>query len=191
MNWSKYIFTHYTLWNNNCIFKIVSFPRHKSNHKITSKSKFTILSCIPFSKYLSGNYLLTFSNNRFQVNTCILVCFPIFWEFVSFQFTLEWDKLFFLFQIVFNYNLIWVNIFNLTFSLGNNEKSWITNNIAFNTCTYNWCFRRNQRNCLTHHIRSHKCAVGIIMLKKRYKRCGYRSNLVWSNIHQLYLFRCS
>lgn len=43
----------------------------------------------------------------------------------------------------------------------------------------------HQRHCLAHHVRSHKCAVGIIMLQERNKRCCYGCYLCRRHVHEV------
>ena len=40
-------------------------------------------------------------------------------------------------------------------------------------------------DCLTHHVGAHQRTVGVVMLKERDERCGYRCNLRRRHIHKI------
>ena len=44
-----------------------------------------------------------------------------------------------------------------------------------------------QRHSLAHHVRSHECAVGVVVLKERDKRGGDRRNLLRRHVHEVNL----
>ena len=46
-----------------------------------------------------------------------------------------------------------------------------------------------QGHSLAHHVRSHQCTVGIIVLEERNERCGDRGNLLRRYVHQVYICR--
>src|SRR5690554_1997097 len=74
---------------------------------------------------------------------------------------------FFLFGSVVSYFYgggIHVNDFAL--SLGRDLGSGILNYLFFDTGTHDRCFGTNKWYCLTHHVGSHECTVGIVVLKE-------------------------
>ena len=44
-----------------------------------------------------------------------------------------------------------------------------------------------QGHGLAHHVRSHQCAVGIVVLEERNQSCGNRRNLLRCYVHEVYL----
>ena len=59
--------------------------------------------------------------------------------------------------------------------------------LAFQTSTDDWRSRAHQGHSLTHHVRSHQCTVGVIVLQKWNQRGCNRSDLVRCNVHIMQL----
>ena len=60
----------------------------------------------------------------------------------------------------------------------------------FNAGSYDWRIGKYEGNGLALHVRTHKSAVGVVMLKERDKSRGDRDYLLRRNIHIVKLIRC-
>jgi hypothetical protein len=74
------------LANQNRVFKVVAFPRHKSNQNIPPQSKFPVVRRMSVSQdvVFSDNFALF--DKRSLVYAGALIAFDEFFEFVSFNF---------------------------------------------------------------------------------------------------------
>ncbi len=172
MNRSKYIFSNKFLRDYNRILKVVSFPGHKCHFQVTSQCEFPFLSRVSFCQNLTRFNTIALFDKGLHVYSGTLVGFLIFDKFVSFRFRLKTHKLLFISKIISQYNLCSIHILHNTVSFGHNLCTGITYQFTFKASSYNRSFRTQQRNCLTHHVRSHQSTVGIIMLKERNQRCS-------------------
>ena len=57
----------------------------------------------------------------------------------------------------------------------------------FKACSHDRGLRIEERNGLSHHVRTHECAVSVVMLKERDEGGCNRCNLIRGNIHEIYL----
>ena len=103
---------------------------------------------------------------------------------------LEADEKLILCTIIADLDLRSIDIDDFPWTLRNDLRAGITNKLSLDPCTYNRSFWTEERNSLTHHVRSHECTVSIIVLQERNQRSCNRSNLRWRNVHQMYITRC-
>ena len=169
MNRSKYIFADQPFVQNNSVFKVVSFPGHERHFQVPAQSKLSVLRSKTFGQDIAfGNFLSQLAN-RTQVDGCILVGFTEFRNVVSLDRILKTGKLFLLRPVVFYLDGGGIHVNDLSVSFGHQLCTGIFNQPTFYTGGDNRSFIFNKRNRLTHHVRPHKCAVGIVVLKERYK----------------------
>ena len=91
--------------------------------------------------------------------------------------------------LVTNMNFICINKFNNAFSFCMQLNSCITCSFCLQSSSNNRSIWFDQWNCLTLHVRSHQCTVGIVMLKEWNQRCTQTNNLVGSNVHEFHFIR--
>ena len=118
---SEDIFFYNFFRNNDCVLKIVSFPGHECNHEIPAQRKLSIFCCIAFAQNLSFNDLVTFSYDRSQVYTGILVGTCKFGQLVYTGIIIKTYKAFLLIPFVTNDDFFGIYIFNNTIAFSINE----------------------------------------------------------------------
>ena len=83
--------------------------------------------------------------------------------------------------LISDYNFFTDNSFNSTVNISDNNHPWVFCNTRFKTCTNSWSLSNQKRYCLTLHVRTHQCTVGIIMFNKRnHWSCN------WNNLNRTY-----
>ena len=187
MNRSQDIFTDNALVKHDSILIVVSFPRHIGHKEVTAQSQFTILGSITFSKDIAGLHALTLLTDRTKVNNHVLVSTAELRNTIFLQSRLEAYELLILRAIIEDTDGRSIHIFNHTFTLSGNHSARILTNLLLNTGTNNRCLVVEQRYCLAHHVRSHQCAVSVIVLQERNQAGSYRGNLLRSHVHKIHL----
>ena len=165
----EYIFSEKSLGKNNRILKVVTFPRHECNLKVTSESELAVLCGVALSHYLARNNLVTLPYDRFQSNGCILVCLSVERKLVNSNLRIKTYKSLTFCLFVFNMYLTCIYIDNFTFTSCVDLSPGVFNNRSLKSCSYNRRFRPYKRNGLPHHVRTHERTVGVVMLKERNK----------------------
>ena len=69
--------------------------------------------------------------------------------------------------VIFNLDTSSINEHNLALTLSHNLSTRVTSNLRLDTGTNDRSVRTQQRNRLTHHVRSHQRTVSIIMFQER------------------------
>ena len=185
VNRCKDIIPHDILGDHDSILVVVSFPRHECHFQVPSECQFSLFWRVSFRQYLTFFHTLTFSHDRFQRDRRTLVCTLVFRQVIFFRIRFKAYKSLFLRTVIFNNNLASVNKRDHSRSLCDNLRSGILNQISLQTGSHDRGLRGNNRNCLTHHVRSHQRSVGIIMLQERDQRRRDRCNLIRGNIDQI------
>ena len=189
MDWGQNIFAYHALVQYNGILIVIAFPWHVSHQKVLTQSQFSLLGRITFRQNVPGFYALAFIADRTKVNRHILVCTTELRDAVFFQRRLETYELFFFRTVVQNTNGRSVHIFNHAITLSRNHRTGILTYLFFYTGTYNRRFATQQRHGLAHHVWTHQRTVRVVMLQERNQRCGNRSNLLRSHVHQIHIRR--
>ena len=186
---SQQVLTYNAFIQYNSILVVITFPRHISHQQVFTQCKLTTLSWISFSQDITLLHTLSFITSRTEVNGHALISLTEFRNSVFLQSRFKAYKFFIFISVIQDTNSCCIDIFYNTITLCCNLSTRVFNQLFFNTCTYNRSLCTQQRNCLAHHVWSHQCTVSIVMFQERNQRSSDRSNLLWRNIHQLYLVR--
>ena len=73
VNGRQCIVLNQTLRNNNCIFVVVTVPRHEGYEQVLTQSQFTLISCRTISQNRSNFNAVSFVNQRNLVVACGLI----------------------------------------------------------------------------------------------------------------------
>ena len=177
VNRSEHILTYDTLGKDDSILIVITFPRDIGYFEVFTESKFTVLGSITFGKYLSCFHFISFAHDWVQVNGGILVCLLELRQQIFFLRRIEGDELFVFRSVVFDTNTFCIYIGNNASAFSLYLCTAITDKLSFDTSTYDRRLAGNQRHGLSHHVRSHQCTVGIIVLEERDECCSDRSDL--------------
>ena len=189
MDRSEDILTHHALGDNHSILEVVALPRHEGDHHIAAQSEFTTLSGITLTKHLSLLNLIAFLDNWAQVDGGRMIGTLILGKAVFLHIVVERNEALLLSAVVTDDYLSGVDILDNTVGLGVEQHTTIVCHSLLNTRTHNGNFGIEQGNSLTHHVRSHKGTVGIVVLEERNERSCNRGNLIGCNINEVYLLR--
>src|SRR5664279_3543577 len=115
---SKEVLANNLFGNHDCIFKVITFPGHESNHEVSAEGELAVFGGIAFSKNLAVGNLLGLVNNRNKVYTGILVGFPEFWQVVMPDIVIKTNKLLFVGTGITDNDFVGIHIFyyTITFS---------------------------------------------------------------------------
>ena len=186
---ARKFFAYDTLVKHDSILVVVSLPRHVSNKDITPKSQFSILSCIALGEDIALFHTIALTTDRLEVNRCTLVRLAVFGERIgNNRFFKAYEKLL-IGLVVTNLDLICIHVDNLAGSFCHNLRTRVANQFAFHPGTYDRSLGLDEGHCLAHHVRSHECTVGVVVLQERNQRSSNRGDLRRRNVHQVHLIR--
>ena len=186
---SQKVLTNHAFVQYNSILIVIALPRHVSNQQVLTQCKLSVFGWITFCQNLTCSNALALLANRTEVNRHVLVGTAPFRDIIFFQCRLEAYEFLLFRTVVQNTDSRCIHEFNHTVTLGSNLRTGIACQLTFDTSTYNRSFALQQRNSLTHHVWSHQCTVGVIMLQERNQRSCNRSNLLGRYVHQFHLGR--
>ena len=187
MNRSQDVFTNHTLVEHDGILIVVTLPRHVGNEQVAAQGEFAVFSGITFRQDVALLHTLTLLANRTKVDGHVLVGATELRNLVSLGSRVEADKLFFLATVVCNHDAGGINEVDHAFAFCRNHRARIFTNLLFDTGTHDRSLGTNQRNSLAHHVRSHQCAVGVVVFQERNQRSSDRGNLLRSHVHEFHL----
>ena len=99
-----------TLGDHDGVLEVVTFPRHERHFQVTTQAEFTILGSISLTQDLTLLHLLSFEDDRLQVDTGALVGLHELGELVGLHIVFEADHFLMLFPRVANDNLVRIHI---------------------------------------------------------------------------------
>ena len=181
------IFTNHTFVEHDGIFVVITLPRHVGNEKVAAKCQLTILRSVTLGEDIACLHALAFVAYWPKVYRHILIGTTELGDAILLKGWLEADKFFFFRTIIQDADSSGVNVFYDTVCFRSYHRAGVFTHLFFNAGTNNRCLVVKQWNSLTHHVRTHECTVGIIMLQERDKGCCNRSNLLGSNVHIVHL----
>ena len=189
MNRSQNILADNTLVEHDSILVVVTLPRHICHKEVTTQSKFTVLSSITFSQDITLLDALSLITDRTQVDGHILVGTTELRDTILFQSRFKRYELLVLSAVVQDTDSGRINILDDTLALSGDHRTRVLADLFLNTCTNNRSLVMKQGYGLAHHVRSHQCTVGIIVLQERNERCSDRGNLLGRHVHQVNICR--
>ena len=144
---------------------------------------------VTLSEDLPLLHAVAFTDQRVKVNGGILVGLLELRQFIGNLCGFEGDELLLLVAVVVDDNLVGIYIRYRAGTFRHHLCAAVFHQLVFDTGTYDRCLARNQGNCLAHHVRTHQCTVGIVVLQERNQGSSHRSNLAWCHVHQVHLTR--
>ena len=167
MNRCKDVLANNTLVEHDGVLIVVSLPWHISHEEVAAKSQLSILGSISLGKDVTSLNSLSLVTNRTEVDGHILVGATELRNTIFLQCWFETYEFLILCAIVEDTYSSSVNIFNNTITLGSNHSTRVLAHLLLDTGTNDRSLIVKQWHCLSHHVRSHECTVGIVMLEER------------------------
>ena len=187
MNRCQDVLTNHTLVQHDGILVVVTLPRHVGHEQVATQGQFAVGSGIALSQDIAFLHTLTAVAERTQVDGHVLVRATELRQLILLDGRFETNKLLVLRTVVQDTNGRSVNILNHTVAFGCNHCAGILADLLLNTCAHDRSLCTQKRNSLTHHVRTHQCTVGVVVLEERNERSGNRGNLLRSHIDKVHL----
>ena len=161
MNGSVFILFYKVFVQKNRVLVVVTFPCHEADKHIFAERKFAVVGRRTVRKNLSRFNSLTLLDDDVLVDAGRLVRTEEFGCKVSVE-----DAL-----IVSYENFTRICLFNNTAVFGKDTNARVRACSVFHTGSDDGCFRFDERNCLTLHVRTHEGTDSVVVFKERDKRC--------------------
>ena len=71
------------LRDQNCVFEVITLPRHKRHENISSESQFAIIGAGAIRQWLTDLDLISLSNDRFLIETSTCIRTKKFSKFIA------------------------------------------------------------------------------------------------------------
>ena len=184
------ILLDHALVKHDGVLIVVTLPGHESHLEVASEGKFAVFSGISFGEDIAGLHALALVADWTKVDGCALVGFAPFGDAVFLYWFFERHELLLLRTVVADADGGCIDEFNDTVAFSHNLCTRIAHELTFDAGTYDRSLRTHQGHCLAHHVRSHECTVGVIVLQEGDQRSRDRGNLLGSHVHELHLIRC-
>ena len=187
---SEQVLANDSLGEHDSILIVVTFPRDVSHLEVLTECQLTSLCCVTFGQQLTFGHHVALANDRVQVNRGVLVGLFELRHLVFFLCRVEGYELLVLVAVVADTDDVCVYVGHLAIAFCLYLGAAVFNQLLLDTGSYDRCLGGDQWHSLAHHVRSHQCTVGIVMLQERNKRSCYRSDLARSHVHEVHLIRC-
>ncbi len=181
------ILTHHTLIEHDGVLIVVTLPGHERNLEVTAEGELTLLGGVTLGEDVTLHHTLTLVADRAKVYGSALVGLAELGQMILLHAVLERGELLLLGAVITDAYHGGVDKLDHTGTLGHYLGAGVADQLTLDACTDDRALAAQQRHSLAHHVRSHECAVGVIMLQERDERCCDRSDLSGRYIHKLHL----
>ena len=184
MNRGEHVVTNNAFGNQDRVLVVVAIPRHKRDHDVLAQCQFAQIGGRAIGNHFAFANLVTHFDQRALVDAGVLV------RALEFTQTVDIHARITDFQIFgcADNDAVCVDLVNHTTTTGHNGRAGIACNDFFDPCANQRRFGPQQRHSLTHHVRAHQGAVGVIVFKERDQRGRNRHQLFRANVDQVHVF---
>ncbi len=162
----KDIVADYALVEHDGVLVVVTLPRHERNLEVAAQCELAVLGGVAFGEYIAFVYALALVADGAKVDCGALVGLAPLGYAVGLDRLVESDELLFVGAVVADTYACSVYKLDHTFTLGCNLCAAVAGKLCFDTGTYDRSLAAHKGHSLTHHVRSHECAVGVVMLEE-------------------------
>ena len=185
------VVTHDTFGEDDSILVVVTFPGDISDLEVITEREFTGFGSVALGEDLSLLYPIAFAYKRAEVDSRILVGTLELRHFILFLGRLEGDELLVECAVVADTDNVGIHIGHFSGALGNDLRTRVANQLSLDTGADDRRGVAHQRHGLAHHVRSHECAVCVIVLQEG-DECGSdRGYLAGGDVHEVDLVGCN
>ena len=185
MHRSEDILTDHTLVEHDGVLIVVTFPGHECNLEIATEREFTFLGGISLGEYIALTYPLSLGADGTEVDGGSLIGATELRQPVFLYRRLELHEFLVRGTVVADTDHRGVHVLDHALSFGHHLSAGVPYKLTLDTGSDDRSLTAEQGDSLTHHVRSHQSAVGIVMLEEGDERRGYRGNLYGSHVHKL------
>jgi len=172
MNRSIIVFFHNSRTDDNRVLKVVTTPRHIRYHEISSKSELSIVDGLTISKDLSSSYWWTGSHFWLLVDNHVVI-----WSLKCTKFVGH-----LLSALVEYRNMLGIDSDDFSIFFRFNRITRAFSDHSLGSSSYDWRFSVNERNGLSHHVRSHFRTSRVIVFDEWNEGSRFRHDLFWRHI---------
>ena len=183
------VFTHDALVEHDGVLVVVTLPGHVGHQQVATQGDLTVLGGVAFREDVAGLHALSLLADGAQVDGHILVGAAELGNAVFLECRLEADELLFFRAVVENANGRGVHVFHHAVTFCGDHRAGVFAELLLDAGADDGRLAAHQRNGLAHHVRSHQCTVGIIVLQEGNHAGSDRSDLLGSNVHEVDLRR--
>ena len=168
--------------NQDTVFVVVAVPRHERDDDVAADRQFTHVGAGAIGHNLTTHNRIADLHQRTLVDARRLVR-PL--ELAQ---AVDVDAGFSRVQHLggAHHDPAGVNLVDHTRTAGHDGSTRVAGNDAFDSGSDQRSVGTHQRHGLTHHVRPHQGAVGVVVLKERDQRCGDRNQLLRRHVDQVH-----
>ena len=186
---SVVVFLNQLLGNNDCVFEVIAAPWHEGHQHVAAKRQFAQLRARTVGQHIALFHSLTQRHNRLLGNTSVLVRALELDQRINVRSDFTRHLSFMGGGAVHTDNDAFaIDRIHNTGALADNHRPGIASRDALHAGTHKRRFGAQQRYSLALHVRSHQCAVSVIVFKERNQAGGNRNKLFRADVHVLYFF---
>ena len=186
MDRSEDILADHTLIEHDSILIVITLPGHESHLEVSTQGEFTIFGRIAFGEDVTLIDTLALIADRTEVDSGALVGAAEFRYSIFLESRFELNELLILGSIVEDTDGSGVDKVDNTGAFSHDLCTRIADKLPLDTGTDDRSLTAEQRHSLAHHVRTHECTVGVVMLEEGDQRRGDRCDLDRSHIHKLH-----
>ena len=162
------------------VFVVVTVPRHKRDEAVFAQCEFA-----QFGRRTIGDDVASFDDVT-NLHQWLLVDAGVLVRTLELLQRVDVDARFAGFNVASHADNDTgrIDLVDDTGTACSDSSAGIAGNGFFHAGADKRCFCAEQRHGLTLHVRTHQCAVGVIVFQERDERRRNRNQLLWRNVHQ-------
>ena len=173
VNGGEDVFAHESLADDDCVFVVRALPRHVGDNDVLAESELATFGGHGIGNDLARLHTVTNLNGWAVVQAGPLVRAHELQEWV-------------MVDVLLARGAVWLdddqvggNGCDNSWSACNDHLAGVARGAAFDTGANDGRVGLKEWDSLTHHVRTHQCAVGVVVLKERNQRGGNGNHLLW------------
>ena len=174
---------HHLLAEDDGVLVVVTLPRHEGDLQVAAERELAGLGGVAFGEDLALHDLVTLPHERLEVDRGGLVGAAVDRELVHRLLGLEAHELLVLGAVVLDADLVGVDISHETGAVRDDLRAGVDADALLQAGAHDRGFRAQERNGLTHHVRTHQGAVRVVVLQERDQGRSHGSHLVRGDVH--------
>ena len=162
----EYVVAHHTLVEHDSVLIVVTLPGHERHFEVAAEGELAVFGGVAFGEDVAGLHALALLANRAKVDSGALVGLAPFGNTVFLHGVFKCHELFLFGAVVADADYGSVDKLNHAIAFGSNLRTAVACELAFDAGTHDRSLRAHKGHCLAHHVRTHECAVGVVVLEE-------------------------
>src|SRR5688572_4235998 len=176
---------HEALRHQNCVFKVVSAPRHERDEDVASESEFALIRTRTVGKNLSLQDAIAFPHDGLLIDARVLVGAAELGQRIDIRpdFTGEVPILR---RLDSDNDALRIDGIHDSAAFADRHGAGVPRRDFFHARSHERRGRLQKRHGLTLHVRTHEGAVRVVILEEGNKRRGHRHELLRRDVHEIH-----